>query len=68
MVVDAVKFERRRRLLHAIDPVTGKRITLAPPPCLTPFLESSGRALSFPPRFGEHNATIYGEIVRSAPM
>jgi formyl-CoA transferase len=56
-----------RRLLHATDPVTGKRITLAPPPCLTPFLESSERALSFPPRFGEHNATIYGEALGAGP-
>jgi crotonobetainyl-CoA:carnitine CoA-transferase CaiB-like acyl-CoA transferase len=49
----------QRRLLHAVDPVSGKRITLAPAPCATPFLEASGRSLSFPPRFGEHNAEIY---------
>jgi crotonobetainyl-CoA:carnitine CoA-transferase CaiB-like acyl-CoA transferase len=49
-----------RRLLHARDPVTGTRITLAPPPNLTPFLAQSDRKLSFPPRFGEHNDEIYG--------
>jgi formyl-CoA transferase len=49
----------QRRLLHAVDPISGKRITLAPAPCATPFLEASGRSLSFPPRFGEHNAEIY---------
>ncbi|MFH1240732.1 MAG: CaiB/BaiF CoA-transferase family protein [Pseudomonadota bacterium] len=49
-----------RRLLFSIDPVTGKKITLAPPPYMTPFLEQSGRELSFPPRFGEHNREIYG--------
>ncbi len=49
-----------RRLLFSTDPVTGKKITLAPPPYMTPFLEQSGRELSFPPRFGEHNREIYG--------
>jgi formyl-CoA transferase len=56
-----------RRLLHATDPVTGRRITLAPPPCLTPFLEASGRSLSFPPRCGESNAEIYGGVLGRAP-
>jgi formyl-CoA transferase len=55
-----------RRLLHATDPVTGRRITLAPPPCLTPFLEASGRSLSFPPRCGESNAEIYGGVLGRA--
>lgn len=50
-----------RRLLYAQDPVSGTRITLAPPPYMTPFLEASGRQLSFPPRFGEHNPEIYGK-------
>lgn len=49
-----------RRLLFATDPVTGKQITLAPPPNMTSFLEQSDRQLSFPPRFGEHNKDIYG--------
>jgi len=52
-----------RRLLHATDPVTGQSLTLAPAPCLTPFLEASGQVLSFPPRCGEHNAEIYGGIL-----
>jgi crotonobetainyl-CoA:carnitine CoA-transferase CaiB-like acyl-CoA transferase len=51
-----------RRLLSADDPVTGIRITLAPPPNMTPYLEESGRRLSFPPRFGEHNQEIYGQL------
>jgi crotonobetainyl-CoA:carnitine CoA-transferase CaiB-like acyl-CoA transferase len=50
-----------RRLLHARDSVTGTRITLAPPPNMTPFLEQSDRRLSFPPRFGEQNSEIYGK-------
>jgi crotonobetainyl-CoA:carnitine CoA-transferase CaiB-like acyl-CoA transferase len=50
-----------RRLLHARDPVSGTRLTLAPPPNMTPFLEQSNRRLSFPPRFGEQNSEIYGK-------
>jgi crotonobetainyl-CoA:carnitine CoA-transferase CaiB-like acyl-CoA transferase len=49
-----------KKLLYAQDPVSGKRITLAPPPNMTPFLVSSDRRLSFPPRFGENNHEIYG--------
>jgi crotonobetainyl-CoA:carnitine CoA-transferase CaiB-like acyl-CoA transferase len=52
----------KRRLLVAKDPVTGNKITLAPPPNMTPFLEISHRELSFPPRFGEHNGEIYGRL------
>jgi formyl-CoA transferase len=52
----------KRRLLVAKDPVTGNKITLAPPPNMTPFLEKSHRELSFPPRFGEHNGEIYGRL------
>ncbi len=50
-----------QKLLSAKDPVTGKQITLAPPPNMTPFLEKQNRTLSFPPRFGEQNQDIYGE-------
>jgi formyl-CoA transferase len=53
-----------RRLLKAQDPVTGKQITLAPPPNMTPFLENQNQTLSFPPRFGEQNQAIYGEKLR----
>ena len=53
----------QKRLLYAQDPVSGKRITLAPPPNMTPFLEASDRQLSFPPRFGEHNQDIYGKVL-----
>jgi len=50
-----------KKLLTATDPVTGKQITLAPPPNMTPFLKKQGQALSFPPRFGEQNQAIYGD-------
>ena len=49
-----------KKLLYARDPVSGLRITLAPPPKMTPFLAASNRRLSFPPRFGENNPEIYG--------
>jgi len=51
-----------RRILYSQDPVTGKKITLPPPPNMTPFLEQLDRQLSFPPRFGEHNKEIYGKL------
>ena len=51
-----------RRLLVAEDQKTGTRITLPPPPNMTPFLEESNRKLPFPPRFGEHNHEIYGQL------
>ena len=49
-----------KRLLFAKDDVSGKQITLAPPPNMTPFLEQSDKQLSFPPRFGGQNKEIYG--------
>ena len=50
-----------RRLLYAEDPKTGTKLTLAPPPVMTDFLEKAGRKLSFPPRFGEHNQEVFGQ-------
>ncbi len=50
-----------KRLLYAQDPDSGTRITLAPPPNMTPFLEASQRQMTFPPRFGESNQAIYGQ-------
>ena len=51
-----------RRLLYGEDPKTGTKITLPPPPNMTPHLEELDRRLSFPPRFGEHNEEIYGKL------
>ncbi len=52
-----------RRLLRAVDPETGTEVTLAPPPNMTPFVQSRNRELTFPPRFGQHNGEIYGETL-----
>jgi len=51
-----------RRLLFSQDPETETKITLPPPPNMTPYLEGLDRKLSFPPRFGEHNQEIYGKL------
>lgn len=52
-----------RQILTSTDPKTGTKVTLAPPPNMTPFLEENDRALSFPPRFGEQNQEIYGDVL-----
>ena len=53
----------RQRLLRSRDPVSGLEITLAPPPCMTPFLVRHQGEMTFPPRFGEHNQAIYGGVL-----
>ncbi len=50
-------------LIRSKDPKTGVEITIAPSPCTTPFLKSINRALSFPPRFGEHNQEILSGLL-----
>jgi formyl-CoA transferase len=52
----------QRRLLSSCDPKTKTTITLAPPPNMTVFLESTDRQMTFPPRFGEHNHEYYGRL------
>jgi len=53
----------KRRLLTSRDSKSGIELTLAPPPYRTPFLAENENRLSFPPRFGEHNKEIYGDIL-----
>jgi formyl-CoA transferase len=53
----------QRRLLQAQDPKTGTKLTLAPLPVMTSFVEKVGQKLTFPPRFGEHNQEIYGKLL-----
>jgi crotonobetainyl-CoA:carnitine CoA-transferase CaiB-like acyl-CoA transferase len=52
----------KEALLTAKDPVTGTQIYMAPPPFMTSYLKESGRQMTFPPRFGEHNGNIYGAL------
>lgn len=52
----------QRRLLSSCDPKTKTTITLAPPPNMTVFLESTDRQMTFPPRFGEHNHEYYERL------
>jgi formyl-CoA transferase len=54
-------------LIRSKDPKTGLEITVAPPPFMTPYLKSTDRMLSFPPRFGEHNEEIYGRLLGYSP-
>ena len=52
-----------KKILTSTDPKTGTKVTLAPPPNMTPFLEENNQELSFPPRFGEQNQEIYGDLL-----
>lgn len=54
----------RINLVTSRDTWSGKKIWMAPPPYDTPFLRESGRELSFPPRFGEHNHAVYGHVLK----
>lgn len=53
----------KENLLTARDEKTKTQIWMAPPPYMTPFLRESGKQMSFPPRFGEHNGEIYGGVL-----
>jgi formyl-CoA transferase len=57
----------QKRLLSSKDAATGIALTLAPPPNMTPFLEDCSQTLTFPPRFGEHNQAIYGDVLKYTP-
>jgi crotonobetainyl-CoA:carnitine CoA-transferase CaiB-like acyl-CoA transferase len=50
-------------MLSSEDPISGAKISMPPSPHMTPFLEEMNRKLPFPPRFGEHNREIYGEVL-----
>ena len=54
------------KLLTAQDPVSGREIMLAPPPHQTDFVAAQDRKLTFPPRFGQDNAEIYGRLGHDA--
>lgn len=50
------------KLISSKDPRTGTEVFLPPPPVITPYLESVGMQLPFPPRWGEHNEEVYGVL------
>jgi crotonobetainyl-CoA:carnitine CoA-transferase CaiB-like acyl-CoA transferase len=50
------------KLITSKDPRTGTEVFLPPPPVITPYLESVGMQLPFPPRWGEHNEAVYGAL------
>ena len=52
----------RANVVTAHDPRSGLEVHL-PPPSVTPFLQAAGLRMSFPPRLGEHNAEIYGDVL-----
>jgi len=53
----------RDRLVRSKDPRTGTEVFLPPTPVITSHLETVGMELPFPPRLGEHNEEIYGDIL-----
>ncbi|MHC4661389.1 MAG: CaiB/BaiF CoA transferase family protein [Planctomycetota bacterium] len=56
-----------KKMIHSKDPKTGKEIFLPPLPVISAFLHSTGLEVSFPPRVGEHNEEIYGEVLGYSP-
>ena len=50
----------QEKKLTTKDVRTDTEIALGSAPLITPYLESVGRRLPFPPRLGEHNEAIYG--------
>jgi crotonobetainyl-CoA:carnitine CoA-transferase CaiB-like acyl-CoA transferase len=51
------------KLITAKDPRTGTEVSLPPTPVITPYLESVGMQMAFPPRLGEHNEEVYGDLL-----
>ena len=51
------------KMITVKDSRTGRVVFLPPTPVLTPYLESAGMQMSFPPRLGEHNEEIYGDLL-----
>jgi crotonobetainyl-CoA:carnitine CoA-transferase CaiB-like acyl-CoA transferase len=50
------------RMVTARDPRTGMVIHLPAPAVVTEFLRTSGLTMKFPPRLGEHNEMVLGEL------
>ena len=50
------------KLIHSFDPVSGKEITIPPPPVISEYLNNKNMRLDFPPRLGEDNHEVYGSL------
>ena len=50
------------RLVSAHDPRSGVEIRVSPPPVISEHLRERDMTLGFPPRVGEHNDLIFGEL------
>jgi len=55
------------KMVYSKDHRTRTEVTLPPPPVITPYLKSVNLKLSFPPRLGEHNREIYGDVLGYSP-
>jgi formyl-CoA transferase len=53
----------KNKIITAVDPRTGTKVYLPPTPVITSYLESAGMQMTFPPRMGEHNQEIYGDVL-----
>ncbi|HUS70867.1 MAG TPA: CaiB/BaiF CoA-transferase family protein [Anaerolineae bacterium] len=51
------------KMITAKDSRTGRVVFLPPTPVISPYLESAGMQMTFPPRLGEHNEEIYGDLL-----
>jgi formyl-CoA transferase len=49
-------------LVKARDPRTGIEIAISPPPIISAHLHERGMTMEFPPRLGEHNEIVFGEL------
>jgi len=50
-------------MITAVDERTGTEVSLPPTPVISPYLESKGMRMAFPPRLGEHNEEGYGKLL-----
>lgn len=49
-------------LVKARDPRTGTEIAISPPAVISAYLKEKGLTLNFPPRLGEHNASVFNAL------
>ncbi len=53
--------------MSARDTRSGVEIRVSPPPVISEHLLESNMTLDFPPRLGEHNALVFGELGYEVP-